>query len=68
MKHWRFSTNISLYFENGKEIRPQLHGIRIGTRCDLSNGAIVGLSIQNYFARVIYKTALDIINKKVLSK
>jgi len=47
MKHWRFSTNISLYFENGKEIRPQLHGIRIGTRCDLSNGAIVGLSIQN---------------------
>jgi len=32
MKNWRFSTNISLYFENGKIYDHSYHGRRIGTR------------------------------------
>jgi len=40
MKNWRFSTNISLYFENGTRYAHSYDERRIGTGMRLPNGAV----------------------------
>ena len=41
MKKWRFSTNISHYFENGTRYGHSYNGRRIGTRMrSIANGGI----------------------------
>ena len=53
MKNWRYSTNVSLYFENGKRYGYSFNGI-----------TNINSSLHVLFIKLI----IDIINKKLLSK
>jgi len=68
MKHWRFSTNISLYFENGTRYGHSYNGRRIGTRtqsiewCHFQSPSMTPNLDFNYFQG---RNILDVLENRV---